>query len=173
MKKLTIRETAMFALLAALMFASKKVMEFLPNIHLIGVFIVAATVVYRARALYPLYVYVLLDGLVAGFGTWWVPYLYIWTVLWGMAMLMPRRLPRAATPFVYAAVCGTHGLLFGVLYAPAQALFFGLSFKATLAWVAAGLPFDVIHAVSNFVCGALLIPPLVTVMRRVERLAQT
>lgn len=166
MKKLTTREVATFAVLAALMFASKKAMEFLPNIHLIGVLIVAATVVYRARALYPLYVYVLLDGMVAGFGTWWIPYLYIWTVLWGVTMLLPRRMPKWLAPFVYAAVCGLHGLLFGVLYAPAQALFFGLSFKATVAWVMAGLPFDAIHAVSNFVCGLLLIVPLIAVMRR-------
>ena len=166
MKKLTIREVATFAVLAALMFASKKLMEFLPNIHLVGVLIVAATVVYRARALYPLYVYVLLDGMVAGFGTWWIPYLYIWTVLWGVTMLLPRRMPKWLASFVYAAVCGLHGLLFGVLYAPAQALFFGLSFKATVAWVMAGLPFDAIHAVSNFVCGMLLIIPLITVMRR-------
>ncbi len=168
MKRLPSRELAVFALLAALMFASKKAMEFLPNIHLIGVFIVAATVVYRARALYPLYVYVFLDGLVAGFGTWWVPYLYIWAVLWGAVMLLPRRLPKLAAPFVYAAVCGLHGLLFGVLYAPSQALFFGLSFKATVAWIVAGLPFDAIHAVSNFIGGMFLIVPLITVMQRVE-----
>ena len=167
--KLTIREIAVFSMLGALMFASKKAMEFLPNIHLIGVLIVAATVVYRTRALYPLYVYVLLDGMVAGFGTWWTPYLYIWTVLWGVTMLLPRRMPKWVAPFVYAAVCGLHGLLFGVLYAPAQALFFGLSFKATVTWVVAGLPFDAIHAVSNFVCGLLLIVPMITVMRRAER----
>lgn len=170
--KLTIRDTAVFAMLGALMFASKKVMEFLPNIHLVGVFIVAVTVVYRARALYPLYLYVLLDGLIGGFTTWWVPYLYIWTVLWGAAMLIPRRLPPHLAPFVWGGVCGLHGLLFGVLYAPAQALFFGLSFQGTLTWIAAGLPFDAIHAVSNLAGGILLIPPLVAVMRRVEKIKQ-
>ena len=113
--KLTIREIAVFSMLGALMFASKKAMEFLPNIHLIGVLIVAATVVYRTRALYPLYVYVLLDGMVAGFGTWWTPYLYIWTVLWGVTMLLPRRMPRAVTPVVYSVVCAAHG--FSVRYA--------------------------------------------------------
>ena len=155
-------------MLGALMFATKKAMEFLPNIHLVGVFIVAITVVYRARALYPLYLYVLLDGLVGGFGTWWIPYLYIWTVLWGAVMLLPRRLSPRIAPFVWGAVCGLHGLLFGVLYAPAQALFFGLSFKGTLTWIAAGLPFDAIHGVANLVGGILLIPPLVAVMKRVR-----
>ena len=45
-------------------------------------------------------------------------------------------MPKAMAPIVYAAVCGLHGLLYGVLYAPAQALMYGLSFEATLAWIA-------------------------------------
>ncbi|MBE6757623.1 MAG: hypothetical protein E7552_03620 [Ruminococcaceae bacterium] len=170
--KLTVRQTAVFAMLGALMLISKKVMEFLPNVHLVGVFIVAATVVYRVHALYPLYLYVLLDGLLAGFSTWWIPYLYIWTVLWGAVMLLPRRLPPRLAPFVWGAVCGLHGLLFGVLYAPAQALFFDLSFEGTLTWIAAGLPFDAIHGASNLAAGTLLIPPLVAVMRRAEKTAE-
>lgn len=169
MKKLTVREIAVFAMLAAAMLVSKKAMEFLPNIHFVAVLTVAATLVYRARALYPLYVYVLLEGLLAGWATWWTPYLYIWLPLWGAAMLLPRRASYATVPFLWAAVCGVHGLLFGALYAPAQALFFGLSFEATLAWIAAGLMFDAVHGVSNFLCGLLVIPSLVTVMRRIER----
>ncbi len=49
--KLTIRETAIFGMLGAVMYASKMVMEFLPNVHLLGVFTVAFTVVYRKKAL--------------------------------------------------------------------------------------------------------------------------
>ena len=29
-----------------------------------------------------------------GFGVWWVPYLYVWTVLWGMTMLLPKKMPN-------------------------------------------------------------------------------
>lgn len=153
-------------MLAALMFASKKAMESLPNIHLVGVFIVAATVVYRQKALYPLYIYIVLEGLFGGFNTWWLPYLYVWTVLWGAAMLIPVTLSEKAQPWICGAVCGMHGLLFGILYAPSQALLFGFSFKTTLAWIAAGFPFDCIHGASNLILGIFLIPPLVRVMRR-------
>ena len=58
--KLTTREIAVFAMLGAVMYASTIIMEFAPNIHLIGVFIIAFTVVYRSKALYPIYIYVLL-----------------------------------------------------------------------------------------------------------------
>ena len=50
--KLTTKEITVFAMLGALMYASKVIMELAPNIHLLGVFTVAFTVVYRKKALY-------------------------------------------------------------------------------------------------------------------------
>ena len=91
-----IRETALFAMFGALMFISKLILEALPNVHMIAMFIVAFTVVYRVKALIPIYVFVFLTGIYGGFNLWWVPYLYIWTVLWAAVMLLPRKLPLSA-----------------------------------------------------------------------------
>ena len=52
--KLSVKEIAIFAMLGTITYASKMVMEVLPNIHLIGVFLMAFTIVYRKKALYPL-----------------------------------------------------------------------------------------------------------------------
>lgn len=166
--KLNIKEIAVFGMLGAMMFASKMLMEVLPNIHLLGVFTIATTVVYRQKALYPIYIYVILNGLFSGFNVWWVPYMYIWTILWGATMLLPKNMPKKAKPFIYMGLCSLHGFLFGMLYAPAQAIFFGLSFKATVAWVISGLPFDLIHGVSNLICG-VLICPIIAVLKKSER----
>lgn len=166
--KLTIREMAIFSMLGALMYASKVIMEWAPNIHLLGVFTIAFTVVYRAKALYPIYIYVLLNGIFAGFGTWWIPYLYIWAVLWGITMLLPKKMPKPVAVVVYSLVNALHGYGFGILYAPAQALLFGLSFKGMIAWIVAGFPFDIIHGTSNLICG-LLIVPIVLVLQQLER----
>lgn len=163
--KLNIKETAVFSMLGAMMYASKELMAILPNIHLIGTFIVAMTVVYRKKALYPLYIFIFVTGLLSGFATWWIPYLYIWAVLWGAVMLLPKNMPKKIKPVIYSLVCGLHGLLYGVLYAPAQALLFGLDFKGMLAWIAAGFPFDVTHGISNFICG-LLICPLIAILKK-------
>ena len=165
--KLKIREIAVFGMLGALMYVSKIAMEFAPNVHLLGVFTMAFTVVYRKKALYPIYTYVLLNGIFCGFATWWIPYLYLWTVLWGVTLLLPKQMPKKVQPFVYMAVNACHGFLFGTLYAPAQALLYGLSFKGMIAWIVSGLPFDMIHGVSNFICG-LLIVPVVHLLRRLE-----
>lgn len=157
-----------FAMLGALMFCSKIAMEALPNIHLLGMFIMTFTVVFRWKALIPLYIYVFLDGLFGGFNVWWLPYLYIWAILWGITMLLPRKMPKKAAMIVYPIVCALHGLLFGVLYAPAQALLYRLNFRQTVAWVMSGLPYDALHAVGNLASG-LLIVPLAELLRKLMK----
>ena len=147
-----------FAMLGTVMFISKIVMELLPNIHLLGTLTVVYTLVYRKRALIPIYVYVLLNGVYSGFSLWWMPYVYIWTLLWGAVMLLPSNMPKRAAIVVYPTVSMLHGLLFGLLYAPAQRLMFGLDFEQTLAWIASGFVFDVIHAIGNFALGFLVLP---------------
>ena len=161
-KRQTIRrrilELVLFALLGSLMFQSKIIMELIPNIHLLGMLTMCYTLLFRTKALFPIYVFVFLNGLYAGFALWWYPYLYIWTILWGITMLLPRRMPRKVAFVVYPLVCGIHGLLFGILYAPMQALMFGLNFKQMLAWIISGFPFDVIHGIGNFAAGFLILP---------------
>ena len=166
--KLKIKEIAVFGVLGALMYAVTLAMKVLPNIHLLGVFIVSITVVYRKKALYPIYVYVFVEGFLSGFATWWIPYLYIWTVLWLAVMLLPKNMPKMVEPIVYMAVSALHGLLFGILYSPLQAFLFGLDFDGTIAWIIAGLPFDLVHGVSNFCCG-LLIAPSIKVLKSLEK----
>ena len=169
--KLKVKDIAVFGMLGALMYASKVLMDVLPNIHLIDTFIVSMTVVYRKKALYPLYIFVFLTGLMNGFATWWIPYLYIWAVLWGMTMLIPKKLPEKTKPVIYMTVCALHGFLYGTLYAPAQALLFGLDFKGMISWIIAGIPFDITHGISNFICG-LLICPFITILSKAEKFAK-
>ena len=154
-------------MLGAIMYASKLIMEIAPNVHLLGTFVIAYTLVYGKKALYPIYVFVLLTGVYAGFATWWIPYLYLWTVLWAVVMILPKNMPKKIRPFVYMTVCAAHGFLYGTLYAPAQAFFFGLNLEGTIAWIVAGLPWDFVHGVSNFFCGMLILP-IVRVLRLAE-----
>lgn len=151
-------DVIVFTMLGVIMFLSKLIMEALPNFHLLGTLVTAFTVVYRKDALKPIYIFVLLSGLFYGFALWWIPYLYIWSILWGMVMLLPKNMnPKIAVP-VYMAVSGLHGLLYGTLYAPAQAIMFGLNFKSMVAWIIAGLPFDAMHCAGNVVLGILILP---------------
>ena len=166
--KQLVRDTVIFAMLGAIMFCSKLVMELLPNIHLIGALTMIYTLVYRKKALYPIYIFVILTGLYGGFGLWWVPYLYIWTILWAVTMLLPKNLNHKAGTIIYPIVCSLHGLLYGTLYAPAQALMFGLDFDGLIAWIIAGIPFDLLHAGGNLIAG-LLIVPLSKLLKKLEK----
>ena len=145
-------------MLGSMMFLSDLLMEFLPNIHLVGTLTMIYTIVYRSKALIPIYIYVFLNGLFYGFQAWWVPYLYVWTILWGIAMLLPRRISKKFAAPMYMVVCALHGFAFGILYAPVQAWMFGFSFKQMVAWIVAGFPFDFIHGIGNFVLGILILP---------------
>lgn len=154
------------------MYVSKIIMEIAPNVHLLGVFTIAYTVVYRKKALYPIYIYVLLNGIFSGFAGWWIPYLYLWTILWGAVMLLPPNIPKRIRPVVYMVLCALHGFLFGTLYAPVHAILYGLNFEGMLAWIAAGLPWDLIHGVSNFFCGILVVP-VIAALQTAEKYAQS
>ena len=166
-KQSYVREYAVFAMLGTIMFLSKLVMEFLPNIHLVGILTVIYTIVFRHRALIPIYVCVALVGLFYGFSMWWLPYLYIWTILWGAIMLVPRGIPKTAARIIHPVIACLHGLLYGVLYAPAQALLFKLNLEGTIAWIIAGFPFDLMHGIGNLALG-VLIPPLTVLLTRLS-----
>lgn len=152
-------DIAFFGIFAALMLATKLLMEVLPNIHLLATFIGVLTVVYRWRALIPLYAYVFLDGLLHGFSTWWIAYLYIFLPLVFAFLIIPTRAPARLRSVLYPAVAALHGLLFGALYTPVYAWMFGLNTweKILASWVA-GIPFDLLHAVSNAAFGTLILP---------------
>ena len=151
------------------MFSSKVIMEIVPNVHLLGALTMTYTVVFRWKALIPIYIYVFLNGAYAGFSPWWMPYLYIWTILWGITMLLPKNMPTEIKSAVYPLICGLHGFAFGALYAPAQAIMFKLDFEQTVAWIITGLPWDAVHGVGNIFAG-LLVLPLSTLLKKLMKI---
>ena len=158
-----------FAVLGTVMFCSKIIMEAIPNVHLLGMLTMTYTLVFRWKGLIPIYVYVALNGLYAGFAPWWMPYLYVWAVLWGITMLIPRRMPRKVKAVVYPIVCAIHGFAFGILYAPVQALIYGLDFRSMIAWIIAGIPMDIIHGIGNLFAGILILPLSELLKKLMER----
>ena len=166
-KRLT--RLVLFAMLGAIVFASKIAFEAIPNVHPVAMLLMAYTLVYRSRALIPLYVYVFMLGLFYGFNLWWYPYLYIWTILWGVTLLLPRHMKPKIAAVVYPAVCSLFGFAYGTLYAPAQALLFGYDFSTTIKWILAGLPYDFLHGLGNLGMG-LLVLPLSLLLKRLNRM---
>ncbi len=170
--KLKLKDITVLSLLSALMVAGDLILDWLPNVHLVGVLIVATTAVYRAYALLPIYVYVLLQGVIGGFSAWWLGYTYVWGILWLGVMLIPKTLPQKIKMILYIAVCALHGFLFGTLYAPSQALIFGYDFNQTIAWIITGLYADMLHGTANLVLGTVLINPLIKILKNTDKFAK-
>ena len=151
---MTIREICLFGILAALTFAAKYVMSWLPNIEPVSLMVMLFAVVFGIKALFPIYVYVLMEILFYGLGTWNFNYFYIWAVLAFVAMAM-RGMNGSLG---WAVLSGCFGLLFGALCAPVDIFIGGFGY-ALSKWVT-GIPFDLLHCGGNFVIALLLFNPM-------------
>lgn len=147
-------------MMGALIFAAKLTLASLPNINLNSLLIILTTVFFGWRALYSVGVYVMLEGLVFGFGIWWFSYLYAWPVLVVIVMLLRKN----DSVLVWAVVAGVYGLIFGPLM---YILYFMVNgWHMVLAMWVSGIPYDLAHCAGNFVFTLVLYKPLYTVMAK-------
>ena len=152
--KLTVGEICLFGVLGALTFAAKYAMSALPNIEPVSLMVMLFAVTFGVKALFPIYLYVVMEILFFGLGLWNINYLYIWAIL-GLAAYLLRRMEH---PLGWAVLSGGFGLLFGALCAPVDVAIGGLGYAAA-KWVS-GIPFDLAHCAGNFVIAALLFDPM-------------
>lgn len=153
-KKLNLRQIALFGMLGAITFAAKVAMAGLPNIEPVTLFVAVFAVVFGKKCLYPLYTYVVMEFLFYGIHLWSINYLYVWAILALVAWLCRT----CREPLVWAVICGSFGLLFGLLCAPVYLVTGGPGYA--LSWWISGIPFDVSHCVGNFVIALVLFMPL-------------
>lgn len=154
MAKISVREVTLFGILGALTFGAKYVMSGLPNIEPVTLMVMVFGAVFGWKALYPVCLYVLMEFLFFGLGTWNFMYLYIWLIPMALARLM-RNMEH---PLGWAVLSGAFGLLFGLLCMPVDMIIGGFSY-ALAKWVS-GIPFDITHCIGNFVIALILFMPL-------------
>ena len=147
-------------MLGALTFGAKVAMSGLPNIEPVSLLVMLFAVTFGWRALYPIYLYVLMEILLYGINLWNINYLYIWTVLAVAACLM-RPLKN---PVGWALLSGVIGLAFGLLCSPVYVAMGGWDFARR--WWLAGLSFDAVHGAGNFVIALVLFAPLRKLMKK-------
>ena len=158
--KLPVRDLVTLSLLGAMTVAAKELMAALPNIEPVTLLLMCATLVYGLRALYPSCIFVLLEGLLYGFGLWFISYLYVWPLLVVLVYLARRN----RSWIVWTAFAALYGLAFGPLTAIPYLVIGGWS-MAFSYWIA-GIPFDIAHFVGNALMAGLLLRPLTNVVRK-------
>lgn len=160
---LKLRELTALAVFAALMIALQVAMAQLPNIELVSLLIILCTRFLGKKSLLPIYVFVLVQGLLYGFHIWWICYLYVWPLL----ALIVLALRRWSHPILWAVVSGLFGLAFGSLCSIPT--FIAGGWGAGIAYIIGGIPFDITHAIGNFALALLLYYPLERVLKKVLR----
>ena len=158
--KLTLAQIALFGMLGALTFGAKVAMSGLPNIEPVSLMVMLFAVVFGWKALYPIYLYVLMEVLLYGINLWNINYLYVWLILALAAMAM-RKLKN---PIWWALLSGIFGMAFGFLCSPVYAVIGGWNYA--FRWWMTGVAFDVPHAIGNFVIALALFVPLRKLLTR-------
>lgn len=150
-----LRSLCATAMMGVLLAVSKEALAFLPNFEAVSLLTILFTISFGRLALGAVGVFLAVEGLLYGFGSWWVMYLYIWPILCLLACLLRRVLRRN---WQWAIVSGLYGLAFGTLcslvYLPVGGV------KMAFSWIVSGLPFDVAHAAGNFILMLVLYYPL-------------
>ena len=165
------RDVATVGLMVAAIEACKLVMQAMPNIEMTSFLIILFTLSYPRLTLYAIPAFTLIEGMLYGFGIWWVMYLYAWPLL----ALITRAFSRSDSAFFWAFVSGVFGLLFGLLCSLPY-FFIGLpgglasGLRQMLAWWIAGIPYDLIHGVSNFALMLALYRPISNLLQRMPQI---
>ncbi|NCB73578.1 MAG: hypothetical protein EOM51_02395 [Clostridia bacterium] len=159
---MSLRDLIELSLMAALMVGTQVAMSSMPNVNLVSVLIILTVIIYGAKAFYSVAVFVVLEGLIYGFGLWFINYLYVWAVLTAVALFFRKYESR----LIWAAIAGLFGLCFGLLCAIPYIFIGGPAFALSY-WVS-GIPFDITHCISNFVLTLLLLNPLRKLLTRLR-----
>ncbi len=153
-KRINLYELVFLSVMAALMVVSQVVLSALPNIELVTLLVILTAHRFGVRAMYPVYVFVIAEGLIYGIHMWWFSYLYIWAILVFAVCLLRKN----SNAIVYTIIAAVYGLLFGTFSSLPYFITGGLS--AGVAYIISGLTFDLLHFIGNTVSVALLFAPL-------------
>ena len=158
-----IREITVLALLAAILVAVQVALVGLPNVELVTMLIILATVHLGWKVMLSISVFIILEGFIYGFGIWWVNYLYVWPILVSIVM----ALRPYSHPVLWTVLAGIYGLIFGLLCSVPYFLTGG--WAAGITYIIAGIPYDITHCIGNTVFTALLFYPLDRIFARCVR----
>ena len=114
-----------------------------------------------------IYLFAFLEGAIYGFGIWWINYLYIWSILAVVVLLVPKKQPVP----VWAVISGIYGLSYGFLCAIPYYITGGAG--AGFSYWVTGIPFDILHCVGNVGVTLVLYKPVSAILRRLTDLQRT
>lgn len=168
---LKLKDIALIGVMVATMEAAKLALSFLPNVELVTFLIIIYTLFFGWKVIFAICIFILIEGCLYGFGMWWAGYLYVWPLLAFITFLSRKQ----DSAFFFGTVSAVFGFAFGALFVP-PFLAVGIlngdisnGLHTGFAWWIAGLPWDIVHGISNFILMLALYRPVRRVLEMLKR----
>ena len=153
--KFTAKDLVCIAAMTAVLETAKFVLNPIPNVELVTLLVIVYTKQFGwKKTLITVLLFALIECLYWGFATWSIVYFYMWPLL----VLLAYLCRNMDSVWIQASLAGFFGLFFGAFCAIVQLIIAGP--HAALAWWAAGLSYDLVHGISNFIICLLLYKPV-------------
>ena len=159
---LTVKDVAVLGMMVASIEAAKLALSFLPNVELVTLLIILYTLFYGKKTLIAVFAFVGVECMVWGIQLWTIMYLYIWPLLCIMVLIFRKN----KSVWFFSILSSIYGLIFGALCSIPY--FFIGGIHTALTWWIAGIPFDILHGISNFILCFILYPPLRKVLDKIQ-----
>ena len=159
-RRFTIRDIAAMGMMLALIEVSKRALEFLPNVELVTLLFMVFTLNFGLEVLAVSVAFTLVETAFWGVNNWVIMYLYIWPA----EILFVYFTRRYASYWFHAVFSALFGFCFGALCSIPYLAVGGWSMAFT--WWVAGIPYDILHGVSNFVLCLILYRPLMAATKK-------
>ena len=168
---LTAKDLALMGMMVAIIEACKFVMASLPNIELTSFLLILFTLFIGWKMIFVVPVFILLEGMIYGFGLWWIMYLYAWPLL----VFLTWCLRKQDSVWVFSILSGMFGLCFGLL---CSIPYFFIGFVnggvvsgliMAFEWWIAGIPFDLVHCIANFILMMVMYRPMRNLMKKIQK----
>lgn len=157
-----IKDIALCAMMLAMLETVKRALDFVPNVELITLLFILFTLHFGLKTLPVAVAFTFLETAFWGVHNWVIMYLYMWPSL----ILIVYLTRKHAGHLFYCILSALYGLFFGALCSIPYLVAGGPA--AAFSWWIAGIPYDIIHCISNFLLCLLLYRPLNAAFIRIK-----
>lgn len=167
-QKISVQDVAVVGMMVAVIEVCKVAISFLPNVELTTFWLIIFTLYFGRKVFLVVPVFILIEGCIYGFGLWWVMYLYAWPLLVIVILLFRKQ----TSHLFWCMLSALFGLFFGMMcaipYVVIGAVDGGIinGLYSGFTWWIAGIPWDLVHCIGNFVIMFVLYKPMCRLMKR-------
>lgn len=171
-KGIAIKDITLIGMMVAVIEVCKVALAWAPNVELTTFWLIMFTLFFGRKIVFVVPVFILIEGAMYGVHLWWIMYLYAWPLL----VLITWICRKQESVWFWCIVSGAFGLAFGFLCSFPYVVI-GMAdggilngLYAGFTWWIAGIPWDIVHGVANFVLMLVLYQPVMRMMKCTKKL---